>query len=109
MASVLSAGSIPSSTVLRRRPERNRSVSATRPGSTAGVAVANAKLAYQSYQRMLASPRWKALAEKGRRRSACCGPTRGPRIRRMIGPDTVNTVPPATLAAFRDHGSAHPR
>ena len=40
-----------------------------------------AKLAYQSYQRMLASPRWKALAEKGRRRSACCGPAQR-RIRR---------------------------
>jgi transaldolase/glucose-6-phosphate isomerase len=81
------------------------------------VAVANAKLAYQSYQRMLASPRWKALAEKGAQTQRLLWASTGTKdpsypdvkyVAELIGPDTVNTVPPATLAAFRDHGSAHP-
>jgi len=81
------------------------------------VAVANAKLAYLSYQRMLASPRWKSLADKGAQTQRLLWASTGTKdpsysdvkyVSELIGPDTVNTVPPATLAAFRDHGAAHP-
>jgi transaldolase/glucose-6-phosphate isomerase len=77
------------------------------------VAIANAKLAYQSYKRIFAGPRWDALRAKGAQTQrvlwASTG-TKNPRYRdvlyveELIGPDTVNTVPPATLTAFRDHG-----
>ncbi len=81
------------------------------------VAVANAKLAYQSYQGMLASPRWQALADKGAQTQRLLWASTGTKdpsysdvkyVSELIGPETVNTVPPATLAAFRDHGAVHP-
>ncbi|HEY7288611.1 MAG TPA: bifunctional transaldolase/phosoglucose isomerase [Vicinamibacterales bacterium] len=77
------------------------------------VAIANAKLAYQSYQRIFAGPRWEALQGRGAQRQRVLWASTGsknPRysdvlyVEELIGPDTVNTVPPATLAAFRDHG-----
>jgi len=81
------------------------------------VAIANAKLAYQSYKRIFAGPRWQALAARGAQTQrvlwASTG-TKNPRYRdvlyveELIGPETVNTVPPETLAAFRDHGRARP-
>ena len=81
------------------------------------VAIANAKLAYQSYKRIFSGPRGQALAAKGAQTQrvlwASTG-TKNPRYRdvlyveELIGPDTVNTVPPETLAAFRDHGQARP-
>jgi transaldolase / glucose-6-phosphate isomerase len=79
------------------------------------VAIANAKLAYESYKRIFHGPRWDALASAGARTQrvlwASTG-TKNPRysdvlyVEELIGPDTVNTVPPDTLAAFRDHGRA---
>ena len=81
------------------------------------VAVANAKLAYQSYQAIFAGPAWQALQAKGAKTQrvlwASTG-TKNPRysdvlyVEELIGPDTVNTVPPETLAAFRDHGRPRP-
>jgi transaldolase / glucose-6-phosphate isomerase len=81
------------------------------------VAVANAKLAYQSYKKIFAGPRWEALAAKSAQTQrvlwASTG-TKNPRysdvlyVEELIGPDTVNTVPPDTLAAFRDHGRPRP-
>jgi len=77
------------------------------------VAIANAKLAYQSYKRIFSGPRWDALQAKGAQRQRVLWASTGsknPRysdvlyVEELIGPDTVNTVPPATLAAFRDHG-----
>jgi transaldolase / glucose-6-phosphate isomerase len=77
------------------------------------VAIANAKLAYEHYKATVASDRWKALAERGahvqRLLWASTG-TKNPRyadllyVEELIGPDTVNTVPPATFDAFREHG-----
>ena len=77
------------------------------------VAIANAKLAYEHYMETVASDRWKALAERGahvqRLLWASTG-TKNPRypdllyVEELIGPDTVNTVPPATFEAFREHG-----
>ena len=77
------------------------------------VAIANGKLTYQTYQQIFSGPRWEALAAKARRHSECCGPAPAPRIphyrdviyvEELIGTDTVNTMPPATFDAFRDHG-----
>ena len=77
------------------------------------VAIANAKQAYRSYQQMIATPRWKALAAKGaqvQRLLWASTSTKNPKycdvlyIEELIGPDTVNTIPPATIEAFRNHG-----
>jgi transaldolase len=77
------------------------------------VAIANAKQAYRYYEKMIESPRWKALAAKGaqtQRLLWASTSTKNPKYRdvlyieELIGPDTVNTIPPATMDAFRDHG-----
>ena len=77
------------------------------------IAIANAKLAYERYQRMIATPRWRALAAKGAQPQRLLWASTGTKnpafrdtlyVEELIGPDTVNTVPPATLDAFRDHG-----
>lgn len=77
------------------------------------VAIANAKLAYESYHRIFSGPRWEALAAKGARVQRllwASTSTKNPQLRdvlyveELIGKDTVNTIPPATYDAFRDHG-----
>jgi transaldolase len=77
------------------------------------VAIANARLAYQSYKQIFAGPRWDALAAKGARRQRLLWAStsvKNPRYRdvmyveELIGADTVDTMPVETLAAFRDHG-----
>jgi len=77
------------------------------------AAIANAKLAYQLFQTEIASPRWKALASQGatvQRPLWASTSTKNPAYRdvmyveELIGPDTVNTMPPQTIEAFRDHG-----
>jgi transaldolase len=77
------------------------------------AAIANAKLAYKLFQDQFGSPRWKALAAKGahvQRPLWASTSTKNPAYRdvmyveELIGPDTVNTMPPATIDAFRDHG-----
>ena len=77
------------------------------------IAIANGKLTYEAYERIFSSPRWKALAAKGAQTQRVLWASTGTKnpsysdvlyIEELIGPDTVNTVPPATLDAFRDHG-----
>jgi transaldolase/glucose-6-phosphate isomerase len=77
------------------------------------VAVANAKLAYHDYERLFSGPRWEALAKRGARPQRLLWASTGTKnkaypdtlyIDTLIGRDTVNTIPPATIAAFRDHG-----
>jgi transaldolase / glucose-6-phosphate isomerase len=77
------------------------------------VAIANGKLTYQRYQHIFSGPRWHALALKGAQTQRvlwASTSTKNPNYRdviyveELIGPDTVNTMPPATLDAFRDHG-----
>ena len=77
------------------------------------VAVANAKLAYQEYKRLFAGPRWEKLKARGARPQRLLWASTGTKnkdysdvlyVEELIGPDTVNTMPPATLEAFRDHG-----
>ena len=76
------------------------------------VAIANAKIAYQEYKKIIESDRWKALAEKGatvQRLLWASTSTKDPHyndvmyIEELIGRDTVNTVPPATIKACADH------
>ncbi|MGC1449041.1 MAG: transaldolase [Candidatus Sulfotelmatobacter sp.] len=77
------------------------------------VAIANGKLTYQRYQSIFSGPRWQALAAKGAQTQRvlwASTSTKNPHYRdviyveELIGPDTVNTMPPATIDAFRDHG-----
>src|SRR5918912_934864 len=77
------------------------------------LAVANAKLAYQSYQEVFAGPRWEALAAKGATKQRylwASTSTKNPEYRdvlyveELIGPDVVNTMPEETIRAFQDHG-----
>ena len=77
------------------------------------VAIANGKLTYEAYQRIFSSARWKALAAKGAQTQRVLWASTSTKnkkyrdvlyVEELIGPDTVNTVPPATLEAFRDHG-----
>jgi transaldolase len=77
------------------------------------VAVANAKLAYALFRERFSGARWDALAARGARVQRplwASTSTKNPAYRDvmyvedLIGPDTVNTMPPATIAAFADHG-----
>ncbi len=77
------------------------------------IAIANAKLAYRSYKNIFSGPRWQGLAARGaqtQRLLWASTSTKNPAYRdvmyveELIGPDTVDTIPPATFDAFRDHG-----
>jgi transaldolase/glucose-6-phosphate isomerase len=77
------------------------------------VAIANAKLAYQEYKELFSGARWEKLAAKGAKPQRLLWASTGTKnkdysdvlyVEELIGPNTVNTVPPATLDAFRDHG-----
>jgi transaldolase / glucose-6-phosphate isomerase len=79
------------------------------------VAIANGKQTYQLYQSIFSSARWKKLASQGAQTQRvlwASTSTKNPAYRdvlyveELIGPDTVNTIPPATIDAFRDHGHA---
>jgi transaldolase / glucose-6-phosphate isomerase len=81
------------------------------------VAIANGKQTYQKYQAIFGTERWKALAARGgqtQRVLWASTSTKNPAYRdvlyveEMIGADTVDTIPPATFDAFRDHGRARP-
>ena len=85
----------------------------TLAGLRGKVAIANAKLAYQSYKRLFAGPRWEKLRAKGARVQRLLWASTGTKnpdysdvlyVEELIAPDTVNTIPPATMDAFRDHG-----
>ncbi len=77
------------------------------------AAIANAKLAYEHYEQVTKSDRFQKLQKKGAQVQRLLWASTGTKDKRMsdvvymeelIGPDTVNTVPPATIDAFRDHG-----
>jgi transaldolase len=81
------------------------------------VAIANAKLAYQDWRAFTSSPRWARLRRRGaqtQRLLWASTSTKDPRYRDvmyvegLIGPETVDTMPPATFEAFRDHGQVRP-
>jgi transaldolase/glucose-6-phosphate isomerase len=77
------------------------------------VAIANAKLAYRLYKQIYSGERWQRLAQKGAQTQRLLWASTGTKnkaysdvlyVEELIGPDTVNTMPPATMDAFRDHG-----
>jgi transaldolase/glucose-6-phosphate isomerase len=77
------------------------------------VAIANAKLAYLEYKQLFSGSRWEKLAAKGAKPQRLLWASTGTKnkdysdvlyVEELIGANTVNTVPPATLDAFRDHG-----
>ena len=77
------------------------------------IAIANAKLIYQRYRAWFSGLRWEALARRGAMTQRVLWASTGTKnpayrdvlyVEELIGPDTVNTVPPATFEAFRDHG-----
>jgi transaldolase len=82
------------------------------------VGVANARVAYHRFQAMFGSDRFNKLAAKGARVQRPLWASTGTKkpeysdvlyVEELIGPDTVNTMPPATIAAFMDHGRAELR
>jgi len=81
------------------------------------IAIANAKLTYKKYQELFSGARWNALAAKGaqtQRLLWASTSTKNPKYRdvlyveELIGADTVDTIPPATFDAFREHGKLRP-
>jgi transaldolase len=81
------------------------------------LAIANAKLAYQTYKELFAGEQWEALRAKGASAQRCLWAstsTKNPEYRdviyveELIGPDTVNTMPRETIDAFLDHGNVEP-
>ena len=86
-------------------------------GLSGTVAIANAKLAYQRYRAIVRTARWEALAARGARSQRLLWASTGSKnpahrdvlyVEELVGPETVNTMPPATLDAVRDHGVIRP-
>jgi transaldolase / glucose-6-phosphate isomerase len=98
--------------------------SATDPGQKAllnglkgKVAIANAKVTYKKYQEIFSGPRWNALKAKGAQTQRLLWASTSTKnkayrdvlyVEELIGADTVDTIPPATFEAFRDHGRLRP-
>src|SRR6266852_6158568 len=81
------------------------------------AAVANAKLAYQSFERLFNRPEFEELRAHGARVQRCLWASTGTKnphysdvkyVEELIGPDTVNTMPEQTLRAFKEHGEVRP-
>lgn len=96
---------------LRQTKENDRA--AELAGLRGKIAIANAKLAYQRYKHLFSGARWEKLRDKGARAQRLLWASTGTKnpaysdvlyIEELIAPDTVNTIPPATMDAFRDHG-----
>ena len=81
------------------------------------VAIANAKIAYARYQALFSGPRWEALAKAGAKTQRLLWASTSVKdkalkdtlyVEALVGKDTVDTIPPATMDAFRDHGVVTP-
>jgi transaldolase/glucose-6-phosphate isomerase len=81
------------------------------------VAIANAKVTYEKYQELFSGPRWNALKAKGAQTQRLLWASTSAKnkayrdviyVEELIGADTVDTIPPATFDAFRDHGRLRP-
>jgi len=81
------------------------------------IAVANAKICYRRFQEIFGAKNWQELAGRGARSQRPLWASTGTKnsaysdvlyVEELIGPDTVNTMPPATLQAFKDHGKMRP-
>lgn len=100
---------------VRAKGTQHRSQLKLLSGLGGKIAIANAKLAYQRYRELFADADWRALAAKGAQTQRLLWASTGTKnlsyrdvmyVEELVGPDTVNTIPPATWAAFRDHGVA---
>ncbi len=101
----------------RLKQETDPARKAELEGLRGKIAIANAKNAYASFQRIFGSPEFQALKAKGARVQRVLWASVGTKnpaypdtiyIDELIGPDTVSTMPPETYHAFRDHGSVRP-
>src|SRR5262249_8853110 len=81
------------------------------------AAIANAKLAYGRFRSVFSGPRWEALAGAGARLQRPLWASTRPKnpaypdvyyVEALVGPDTVDTMPPATIVAYKDHGQPAP-
>jgi transaldolase len=77
------------------------------------LAIANAKLAYRNYQELFSTPEWEALEAKGATKQRCLWASTSTKnkaykdtvyVEELVGPDTVNTMPPSLVQATDDHG-----
>jgi len=82
------------------------------------TAIANAKLAFQYYRQLYSSARWAKLARRGAAPQKLLWASTGSKdktlcdvmyVEELVGPSTINTMPPDTLAAYCDHGKPAPR
>ena len=82
-----------------------------------GAAIPNAKAAYRHWKKAFSSPRFSKLKEKGAQAQRLLWASTGTKnpalsdviyVEELVGPATVNTMPPATVDAFRDHGRCRP-
>jgi transaldolase/glucose-6-phosphate isomerase len=98
-------------------PESDAEARARLAGLKSQAAIANARLAYQIFRRIFSQPDWQALSGAGARPQRvlwASTSTKNPALPdtyyadALIGPHTVNTLPPAALQAFRDHGTVAP-
>jgi transaldolase/glucose-6-phosphate isomerase len=80
------------------------------------IAIANAKMAYKRFKEVFSGENWEQLKKNGARLQRPLWASTGTKnpaysdvlyVEELIGPDTINTIPPATLNAFRDHGKVH--
>jgi transaldolase/glucose-6-phosphate isomerase len=103
--------------LIEERLRQNNTQQETLAGLRGKVAIANAKLAYQSYKRLFAGARWEKLRAKGARVQRLLWASTGTKnkdysdvlyVEELIAADTVNTMPPTTMDAFRDHGKVRP-
>jgi transaldolase len=111
--------SVASFFVSRVDTETDRRLDALGRGNLKGLlGVANARLAYQQYKEAFTGERWKALAARGATAQRCLWAStsaKDPRYRdtvyveELIGPETISTMPEATLRAFQDHGRVEDR
>ena len=107
-----SVGSVASYFVSRVDTEADKRLDG-HPELQGKLAVANAKLAYESWKEIFSGERWAALEAQGATKQWCLWAstsTKNPAYRDvlyvedLIGPDTVNTMPQETIEAFQDHG-----
>jgi transaldolase/glucose-6-phosphate isomerase len=101
----------------RARHARTPEEKAQLEGLMGRAAIANAKLAYQKFKEIFHGPRFAALKAKGAQVQRCLWASTGTKnpkysdvlyVDNLIGPETVNTIPPQTYTAFRDHGGVAP-
>jgi transaldolase len=94
--------------ILKKDPSKAEKVAALK----GKIAIANAKVAYQEYKKIIASDRWQKLAAKGARVQRLLWASTGTKdpsysdvmyVDGLVGDDTVNTLPPSTLEACADH------